>query len=457
MEIEYSSLWREVESITGQSALPVHYAWSAEIRANGQVVSPLKIVSVDFKQDFEQQYADEIMLIMAISGGVFTRDVYPYKDNLEITLYRQPIFENYDSENPEQQIQVETYTAQLVDTGNPVLDGGAPNTVTKETLDLSNIWNVTFQLVNKALEQVRLVTVGGIWRNCTAQDAITALMTTESRRIHVDDARMPQGVNMIKASNQNKRDHIVIPHGTRLVDVPEYIHKKCGGVYSSGLGYYFKDDWWYVYPCYDTTRFESEQRTLTVVNVPKAKLPQIERSFRKDGNNLVVLATGDIKFLTDADVQQLTRGNGVRFADADKFMNGFVQTKNNKALASRGANNSEAMSVARANGLNNVQVSSKAITANPYLEWSALARRQGGVIAFEWQNSDPAETFPGMMVKLLYQEEDDIMQAYGVLLKAHHYVQTRGVGLTDGRYLCHSMLSVFVKPLDVSTDEEDDN
>jgi hypothetical protein len=326
-----------------------------------------------------------------------------------------------------------------------MIDSGAVNSVSEEALDLSNVFEVNFQLVNKALEQLRVITVGGIWRNCTVEDTVKGILTTESKKVEVEDIRMPQGVDMVPAANTAKRDHISIPHGTRLVDVPQYVHERCGGIYRTGLGYYLRGDYWYIYPCYDTTRFFDVEKTLTVINVPSNKLPQVERSYRLDGTNLLVLATGEIKFRDDSEVQQLNAGNGVRFADADRFMRGFTETKDNKTVASRGKNNSEFIAIKRADGLNNVQVSKDAITANPYIEYSRLARREGSMIALEWQNSDPRLIFPGMMVKLLYLEEGLVLETFGVLVKAHHYVHNQAKGMAEIRYRTSSVLSVFAK------------
>jgi hypothetical protein len=456
MEITDSSLWREVEAVIQTEEKPVHYNWTAEIHVgDDETYTVLKVMEIDFKSDYETQFADEIIVKVALSPGTYAKKIYPRQDEVDITLTRDPLLEYYNAANDEQDIQSERYTATVVDTGNPVLEGSVVNDVTEEALNLQDIIYVTFQLVGKALEQLRMITVGGIWRNCTVQEAVTTILTQESQKVEVDDIVMPQGVDMVDAANTTKRDHVIIPQGTRLVDVPAYIHHKCGGIYRTGLGYYLQQDWWYVYPCFDTTRFEDAEETLTVVNVPKNRLPGVERTYRKDGNTLVVIATGDIKFRDDSEVQQLNMGNGVRFADADKFMGDFAETKDNKTRVKRGTNNSEFVSLQRKNGNNNAQLSPRAITANPYVEYSQLARREGGVVVFEWQNSAPELLFPGMMVKLLYLEDEEVMEVYGVLLKAHHYVHNLGQGMTEIRYRSSSAISVFLKPLTPGTDPQE--
>lgn len=447
MEIEQSSLYREIDAIINSSNKPVHYFWSAEIHVNGETYKPLKLLSIDFVEDFEAKYADEIFVELAISGGTYAKRLYPFQDQIDITLFRNPLNEQGDTIDTSAVLQTERYTAQLIDMGNPLLESNGMNTASEEAMNLTNIFNVTFQLVNKSLEQLRMMSVGGIYRNTTAEDVIKGVLTAESKKVKVEGGRLPKGVDMVPASNQTKRDHVIIPHGVKLVDLPEYIHRKCGGVYNSGMGYYLQGDYWYIYPCYDTTRFNAASHTLTVINVPANKFPQIERTYREDGSNLVIMATGDVSFSDDSDTQQLNYGNGTRFADADKFMEGFTVTKGNKTIASRGSNNSEFVAIERLNGNNNVHLSSNPINANAMVEYSKLARRQGSVLSLVWENSLPNLIFPGMPVKMLYLEDDDIKTVTGVALKAHHYVQSKGQGMTDARHVCRTMLAVFVQPL----------
>jgi hypothetical protein len=447
MEVEQTSLYREIEAILNSSSKPVHYLWKAEIHANGETYKPVKLLSIDFVADYEGNFADEIFIELAISGGMYAKRIYPFKDQIDITLFRNPLKEIGDTIDTQSTLQTERYTATLIDTGNPLLEANGMNAPSEDALDLTNIFNVTFQLVNKSLEQLRTISVGGIYHDVSVEDVIKGVLTTESKKVQVEDSRLPKGVDMVSASNKTKRDHIILPQGLHLVHLPEYVHRKCGGVYNSGMGYYLHGDYWYVYPCYDTTRFNSASRTLTVINVPTNKYPSIERTYRQDGSNLVILATGEVRFSDDSEVQQLNLGNGVRFANADSFMEGFTETKGNKTIASRGKNNSEFVSTERKNGNNNVHISDKPIHSNAMVEYSKLARRQGSVLSFVWENSLPSLLFPGMMVKLLYLEDSQIKTLYGVALKAHHYVQSKGQGMTDGRHICRTMLAVFVQRL----------
>ena len=443
LEFRTTSLYRECNNIITAPAKPVHYTYFAKIHVGKLTYMPIKVISIDISEDYENKYSDEIIVKIAISGGMYAVDIYPFKDQLEITITKSPIGEvsnNTDSTLP---VQTERYAATLLDTGSALVEGNTKYTPSKENLNLTTIHEIEFQLVNKALQQFRLVNVGGIYRNTLAIDVIRTILTNESKNIKVDGAKLPIGVDIAPGYNANKREHVIIPHGTKLVDVPEYIHVKAGGIYPAGFGYYMQDDFWYVYPCYDLARSFSNSKVLTFINVPPHMFPSIERTYRQNGSNVVIMATGTVKHKDNSESAQLNLGNGVRFADATNFMNGFSTTTDNKTTVSRGTNNTETTATTRADKLSHAPVSSNAINANPYLEYSKLAQRNGGVLTLVWENSQPNLITPGAMCRIMYIDNDNINTINGIVLAKHSYVQLKEKGVISGRYVTRTSVHIF--------------
>jgi hypothetical protein len=445
MEIETSSLWDQVLSVVNSDQKPIHRYWEADIHANGKTITAFKVLNIDTVRDYENDYAPVLMLDVMIPMGEYTYLVYPFQDKLEITLYGTPLKETGQQEDEGQDHSAERYTATLIDKGNPMMANNGKNTPTQEILDLTNIATVTFQLMNKTVEQMRTMSVGNNFRDETVENAIKSVLTVESMKVKVDSEFKPKGVEMVEASNKAVKRQIAIPHGLPLVDVPNYIHLRQGGVYSAGMGYFYEKDYWYVYPCYDTTRFTKSERTLTVINVPSNKLPQVERTYLQKGSSLIVLATGDSKFSDDSTTKQLTHGNGVMFSDASKFMTDLGTTQGNKLVASRGALLNQFVGTQRDNGVNYVPLAKDHITANPFEQYSQIARREGSVYGFVWDNSDATLLFPGMPVKVLYLEEEDVKEIYGVILKVHEYTELFGQGFSSTRHMTRTMVSVFTQ------------
>jgi len=447
MDIENTSLWREVESIVQSGEKPVHQVWSVTIFAGENEITPFKIVSIDINRDYLNNYTDYNLIDVRIPLGTYAKKLYPYLNELEIELKRLSIAETSDTVNLNVSTQVERYTAIMIDTGNPIVESAIGNVSSEEELNRIDIVTAKFQLLNKALEQIRVTPVGGIYRDMTGEDVVKAVLTKSSKTPNVDTSRQVKGVQMVKASNQKKRSSIILPHNLELVDVPHHIHYNCGGLYSSGLGYYLQDDLWHVFPIYDNTRFNDGEPTLTIINVPPKRLPGIERTYRKDGDNLVVLATGDSRFRDISNVVQLNNGNGIRFADATSLVDSFANVSGNKAQAARAKTNTEIVGNKRPNNINFVPTAMRSINANPYVEYSALTARQGSGMNLVWENADHTLLYPGMPTRIMYLDGEEIKELYGVLQGAHLYASMREIGVTSNRFVSHMTLSVFVKPL----------
>lgn len=443
MEIEDSSLWREVEKITESGAKPIHYYYTADIHTPNETIPAMKVLSIDFVEDAQQNYADYVVLRCVVGLGKYAHRIYPNKSKLEITVYRNPIGEMSSATLEDQPRESERYTATLFDRGSPVVDAVTRNAPSEEVLDLSSMETLDFQLVDKGTEQIRMQKCGINARKHTVEEFLQAFMMQETRRIVVDDVAMPNQFNIVPPHNTTEREHFVIPQGFSLVDVPHYVQNQLGGIYSTGLGYYLTKDAWWLWPAFDTTRFDKAERTLTIINVPKNRMPGGERTYRQSGRNLVVLATGDVKFTDDSEALQLNEGNGVRSADSSKFMKNWVTNAGNKATASRGASTNEFVGQQRDNGNNNVGLAPA--TSNSYVLSSVVARRMGSRVDLTWESSDRKLLQHGMPIRLLYLDQDEIKSLDGVILGFSSYVETVGPGLLSTRHRMNTMLSLFVE------------
>jgi hypothetical protein len=453
MEIENTALYSEVVKVTTNTSLPVHYRYDAVLYPvdDGGSYSVIKVVALDINQDFEGKYGDELLLKALIGAGKYAYHIYPYKDNIDVVIIKTPLTEVGDQVDASSPMTVKRYRGILIDTGSPTMTKNGSGQADEQSMDIANIVEIHFQLLDKALEKLRYVDAGGTLRYTTVEDALKGMMTSMSQSVTVDKKTVVLGVDMVKASNATQRTSIVIKHGIPIVHLPAYFQKECGGVYNAGMGHYYMDGIWYLYPCYDVTRFNSTTRTAVIINLPENRFPHIERTYRKDANNLVILATGKIQHQDKSSIAQMNLGNGARYTDAAAMLTSAVTVKNNKALISRGAFNSEYTAQTRSDGANYAPVSGSTINANPFEEMSKLAKRMGGVMAIEWQNSNPDLLTPGMMVRILYLENDQINQLDGVLLKAHTYVHQLGDGIMGGRHSTNTGLSVFVKPVSTSS------
>lgn len=453
MDILDSALGADIKAITTNKDGFASYFWAADIHCTeDKTIQAFKVLSIDFICDYTNNFTDEIILTLTVGAGAYTYQIYPNMSKLEITLYKIPVNEIGGGTDDEHPVQSERYVGVMVNPKNPAITGNTYNQVSESDLDLTNLFTVEFQLITKSVDQFRMRSFGGVFRNATVEEVIKSVMTTESKIVNADQKAIPTGVEMFPANNTTKREHIVIPQGTRLVSVPGYIHQKCG-VYNAGFAYYFLNDTWFIFQPYNNVDFNKAQRTLTLIRVPPNRMPGAERTFIKAGDAVTAIVTGETKIENKSESLMLNDGNGVRFGDGDKFMEDFVKVEGNKAVAGRGGTNNEFTTIKRPNGYNNVLNSDNRITSNPYVEYSKLAMRDGALLSMAWENSDPTLLYPGMPVKILFMQEDTIKETYGVLVHAHHYVQTLGNGFQTNRHITASNLSVFTKrEIDLSTE-----
>lgn len=445
MEFEKTSLYQEVLKIDKEGSDSTAYLYTAAIKVVNQNQSFLipKVISLDIQRDYVSNFADKTIIRVAIPGGLYAYRIFPNLDDLEVALARDPIYNTNRGRDLTRDKLIETYTAILVNPQHPTVnkEDEMPD---EETLNIANLIEIDLELVSKTVEEIGMISVGGIFRNTTTEEVVKTIMSNENCTFKKDKNLMVKGVDMIESSTKDKREHIMIPHGTRLIDIPNYIQKKCGGVYNSGMGYYLQDKYWYIYPAYDHTRIRDTERVVTFVNIPKNKLPFIERTFRWNDKQLIALATGDIKIDNPVDIKKRNTGNGVSFTLAKTVLHDMVTTGGDKATINRKESNTEAKTSDRKDGKVYMPVSSTRITDNSLEEFSKIAETQSGMLVLVWENSEPFVIKPGMMARVFYMDNDNVNSIVGVITGAQHYIHMAEKGITSYDYKTNSAITITV-------------
>ncbi len=415
---------------------------------NDGIFTPLKITNIDFRDDFEKTFMREIWVRVIIPFGMWSKCIYEAKDHMSCIIRRVPLKGANLEPDEDGEIEEFIYDAMFHVTEANSIAGVDYTSVSRTDLDNNQPpIAVDVELLERATEQVRKVTVGGNYRNVIPEDLIKSVLCKFTEDLEVDGEKAVTTISMVEANNKEKRDHIVIPHGMPLLDVPVFVQNNCGGVYNADLNCYAMGDKVYVYPIYQTDRFEDEKKTLTVIRVDPNLMPQVERTFRVDGDSTYILAMSNASMKDISRPKKLAGGNGVRYSDSRKFMNGFVTTKDNKAIASRKNVNSEF----KAEDLgpeDTVYVANNRINSNPFKERSRLAQRAGGVYTFQWPNAQPELFYPGMPAKVLYEDNGEVKELRGVVLAAHTSIALIGKGLTASKHGTSCAITLFALPFE---------
>jgi len=444
MAIEATLIQSEIDRIINEKAKPISFFWSAVVHANGNDYPLFAIESIDFIRDYNEEITDSIDVTGMISPGTLQVDISPFSSNLEITLTKVTTNESGEEEVIGETIQKERYLAKLKDGPSQAMSGTVNGNISKDNANMGGMVKVSFQLLNETLEQLRMVIVGGIYKNCTTGNVLRALVGGESKRVKSTMGTAVKGVDMVKPNNETVRDHVIIPHGVKLLGLPAYLQEKCGGVYSAGMGFYLQNGLWYIYPKLDVNRFNTSAKTLTIIVVPENKYPGISRTYRETANQVIFLSTRGISHWDDSEDQQLNFGNGVRFTDANNIMEGFGETEGNKFTVTRKNNANEVILGERENGVNRAMMSSTPITANPFVEYSKMARANCEHLQVTWESANENLLYPGMPCRVVYANHEEITESYGCVLAAQYYIQRAGETLTSKRHMISGTVTVVL-------------
>lgn len=436
----------EIGAISGSGEKDVFYQLVCTLHANGVDVATYHVNELELERNYIEQYADTLSIAVTMSAGALQYDVMPYKASLEATVEYWPMSESVMARK-EDSLPLLSYRYRAVpyDGRSKTIESGNITTSNKDTMDRTQSTTVRFQLIDPAVEALRMKSVGGIYRNIRGVDLVRFLLTQMSRTNGEDGAARIKGVTVSEGYNPEVREHIIIPHLTPLIKAPSLINKICGGIYPAGFQFYLQNQFWYLYPPYDTNGFTEAKRTLTIMKVPEGRFPNPERSFRQTPAQLIVLSTGETKHNDLTNEMQLNAGNGIRFQDAARVMDGMVEVDGNKATVKKSGNVTEFVAETPDTGLNMVMESQDRITANYLTEYTKIAARNGAYIRTIWENSDDSLVYPGMPVKYLYVENDTVQELYGRLVGSHSVTMPTNKNPKIKRFASKTVLTLFVQ------------
>lgn len=422
------SLYDEILQQIALYQRPVAFKLDATVIVDGFTFKPYRVIHLDVKRDFQNNYVDETVIELAFSEGDFTRHVYPNRQKLQLELTRTPIGEVEDTELISIRPTTKRYSAILQDSKNMDLQG-LPSTAADQTL-----MGVKFQLLELAPEQLRLQSVGGGFYNTKPSDVIKALLGKYSKALKLPNEAAVKGVSVWPPSNDTVREHVIIEHGVELLEIVGYMQKFCLGLYNSGAGFYYHNNVWFVYPYMDDTRYAKDDYVLDVLIVPPNRLPESDRTYRAIDGRIQIISTGGNRQSNTSDIDYLQHGNGVTFVPAKTLFNRFAKTQGNVATADSSKTVSRFLLEARDTQLQFAPFSSNKITDNSAYEFSKLRSRGTQVIAFAWDNARPDLLYPGMPIKLYYGKESGSEELYGCLASVVEHTKPNQSGMGIERY-----------------------
>ena len=455
MEIDDSPLAFEIERVIDSDQIPPVFDYTGQFKMGNEYLPAMRVVGIESKNHYQTDVGPDLKVQVLVGFGDMSLVLYPNRANLEFMLIREIINPNGNIPMPgEDTIHIETFNAKL---GDEVRAYSAENNeaqaLDRATLNLTDLVVVTVSLKPKAVDYFAKMDVGGNFRN-----ALLGPATRDLIQFHTDQADLGEddkllGISIdLENANKTAQAMVSIEHGTKLIDLPDYIHKKVGGLYPTGLASFIQDRVWYIFPPYAPVNFDSATEKLVLIFAPSKRYPTLEKTYVFENNVGTIIITGDKKIQSPKEDLQQVVGNGTYFADAGKVMGDFTTSRGGISLMSRNEQLSNFVTEQRADRQNVMRMAPEKLTANPFVVMSRLAMSQGHIVMVNWHNADPRVLKPGMSIRSLFMNDGEYSSLDGILIGLELNVLLKGSHAIANGYETIASLLVFVKSDSTSND-----
>lgn len=447
-QLENTPLWLDVKPIIESKGKPVKFDYKGMLHTELEDIVIMKIIAIDTVRDYAKNIGDYVHIEFMMSLGDYVTKLYPHRANLEFSIKTITLKEVSDEKDESIATIIERYKAIFLPNENQTITASDLEQFDQESLNKSSTINVKFQLMDRSLEPLRIKTTSGVFRQVSQKTLLHNVLAGESNKVLVDGKPSIDGVDIVEPDNQQLLKHNVIKDGTLITSIPSYVQEHMGGIYNSGVGNYLQSykskKLWFVYPLFDSKRFESNVDKVIIYAIPEERFPELDRTYLQEGSVIKILANGSKQYSDTADTELMNKGNGFRMPDAKAFMKKPISTKDDLATAKRTNLNYEAIHKPRSDGLNYAPVSDR-ISANPFVEYSKVISRDLGRINVTWDHANPLLLYPGMPCMYVYLVKDKILALKGNVVFAHVYSNLEGKGIQAKLYRTRCQLTLSVE------------
>lgn len=405
--------------------------------------------SYELVRDYFTQVADSGKVRFKIGLGDYQARIFPNRGNLEFTLRKTLLNQEGSQKQRNSATEIVRYKAIFNPKDNPVTTAGDVDSIDPVSLNTTGMATVTLELLDRAMEPLRIVTVNGVYRQVTPEKLIRNLLGATSQKVRVDGKPAIAGIDFIPPDNGELMPSVVIPDGVHLTALPTYIHEKICGVYSRGIGTYLQtynnQRTWFVYPLYDPERMDKPGKRVVFYLAPQDRYPELDRSYEVKGDLLRVVITGGRTIQEKTDLDQMNEGAGYRMPDARAFMGKPVELTPKGPKGNRTRLMHEVVIAKREDGLNYAPMVRGGPSSNPYTEQSRVSQQALGQFDVVWENANPDLLFPGMPCKCLYLSQGEVVTIKGTVAFVHALSMRVEKGNSSG-YRTTCRISLSVKP-----------
>lgn len=455
MSVDSTLMMKEVSAIQSSGESNSHWRIGIRILVGGVWLTPVRMEFYHLHRDYASGFSDERTIEFLIGLGDYQFDIVPNRDTIQVDVTYTPLDQNTSEVDAKKRTETVRYRGILKTQSNQALSNKNSQARSKEALNQVNgAHSVAMQLITEPAYRMLMTTWGKIYRQGTTMECLRSVYTEVAERLGGSDQVRILGQNVVEGWNKENRRQISLPDGILVKDIPQWLQQKEGGVYATGLSRYLQDQYWYIFPTFDTTRYRKNVKSLVIINVPNDKAQGSERTYKTAEQHVTIIATGDASSLDRGLTNNLNEGNGLRFGDVTKLLGDFGVSKDNRALVDRASNVYEVMTEKLKTGVNNIRWAAERATSNPFKYYSQMAERKGQALKLQWTHGDSDLLYPGMPVKFMTVNGINVETYYGVLLGVDEQRAPSDNSANPTRYPGIVTLAVFLNRFEGDSDPD---
>lgn len=392
--------------------------------------------------DFVKNIRDNYFITIQITKSVHNKLLSINKKLLQFELTKTVTSISGYNASPSNRI-VEIYDAAMTEVESEAvktLDGG---TLSDYRNDLTDLVEITLQLTEVGFLEFQNMDIGGVYRNTTIENLISGVLSPklESLKNNSKDKQRFR-VDIVPPDNNKIYYQLRIPNGHSVAHFASRLQKS-QGLYSQGIGQYFQNHCWYIWPLYHLKLFDTSDKKAIIINVPPSEMVGLVESYASIDNVLYIYATGDTRHTDVIDKHKINVGTGMRYANLENLMDKYTVTKDgittipeqrNKLVVNFDDSETNVPVIKPVDGM---------LSSNPWNDSSKIISGFGNVIEVMWENSDPRLLFPGMPLRFIYKHGKIPYQLNGILLAYSSSEKTQLLSPADNKYICTTTLSLY--------------
>lgn len=364
--------------------------------------------NVTWIRDFNSSYAEDLRVIFTLDGAIYRDYFHNYQDHLEVTINKMNGSYIVDSTRYKMVILTNSATGKR-DTidylTSQQLSSFVPIDIEAQCIDLDY-----YSLVD--------INIEGTYKNQNMVNVISTEFLDSLKRIDYGSGVPDLNIDIVQPDNTNTYGHVLIPTGTKLINLPTYLQNGDNyGVYNGGMGTFIqkfnKKKYIYVYPLNDVKQYERREDKLMIVHSRDNRVGSAGPTYLVDGKVTKIIPKFDYQQIENGQKDIMQYGNALSYGNPDNIYKSYRKIDNGNTLKGSSKTNVKTISTKNMKDGSN-RTTYVGTSNNMYRYRSSTILNTLSIYRFDWVESDIDLIYPGMpCVFLMEHAKQGIIKLYG--------------------------------------------